>query len=199
VEASVKKELKEVKLNLPIDIYNEIEEIAKGLGSDVNDVIVKILDVISSYKNIIIELSKTLRVKKEHKVDSVFEELIYYGVEAWRGILEPLLRKLRASGRFELETLVFDPSGPSLEIELVALEGSDLLADALRIFWTLKGVTMEVIYYLEEGIEPPRGVKVDLHWDYLPDEHAIVVTIQAPSIDKLPPIYVIDKKVEPLL
>jgi hypothetical protein len=58
---------------------------------------------------------------------------------------------------------------------------------------------MEVLNYLAGGIEPPRGDKVDLHWDYLPDEHAIVVTVQAPTIDKLPPIYVIDRKVEPLL
>ena len=196
---SPKEAFKEIKVSLPEDTYNTLNEMAEALDITIEDFSMKILDVISSYKNLILELGQRLKVKKEHKVDSIFEELIYYGVEAWRGILDPILRKLKASGRFELETLQFDPSAPSIEIELVALEGSDLLADVVRIFWTLKGVTMEVIYYLEEGIEPPRGVKTDLHWDYLPDEHAIIVVVQAPSIDKLPPIYVIDKKAEPLL
>ncbi len=195
----MEKEFKEIKINVPKDVYEDINELAQQLGSNFQEVLVKILDIVSSYKNLIVELSRVLRVKKEHKVDSVFEELIYYGVEAWRGVLEPLLRSLKAWGRFELEMLEFDPVLPAIELELVALEGSDLLADAVRIYWTMKGVTMEVKYYLEEGIEPPRGVKVDLNWNYLPDEHAIVVTIQAPSITKLPPIYVIDKKVEPLL
>lgn len=196
---SSKEPFRKMKVLIPEDTYNNLVEMAEALGVTSEELSMKILDVISSYKNIVLELGQRLKVKKEHKIDSIFEELVYYGVETWRGILEPLLRRLRASGRFELETLQFDPSGPAIEIELVALEGSDLLADEIRLYWTLKGITMEIIYYLEEGMEPPRIIKADIPWDYLPDEHAIVITFQASSIDKLPPIYAIDRKVESFL
>jgi len=188
-----------IQVKLDEDTLGELREIAEALNSTPEEVAAKLLDIVASYKGLIVELANTLRVKREHKVDSVFEELVYYGVEAWRGILEPILRKLRASGRFELEMLEFDPRGPSLEVELVALEGSDLRADVVRLYLTPRGATMEVMYYLEEGIEPPMGVKVDLPWDYLPDEHAIVVTIQADNVDSLPPIHVVDRRVEALL
>ncbi|GAB6147463.1 hypothetical protein [Stetteria hydrogenophila] len=154
----------------------------------------------ASYKGIILELADKLRVKKEHLPDSVFEELVYYGVEAWRGILEPVLWRLRAVGRFELETLELDPDAPSIEVELVALEGSDLLADRVRLNWSTKGVVMEVYYYLEEGVEPPRGLRVrGGDWAYLPDEHAILVTFQGKKLSDLPPIHAVDRMVEPFV
>ena len=131
---------------------------------------------------------------------SLFEEVIYYGVEAWRGLVSRVLTRLKARGRYELEMLDFDPEGPSIELELVALEGSDLKADKIRLFWTMRGVTLEAYYYLEEGQEPPKGAKElkGVEWAYLPDEHAVVLTFQAQSLSGLPPIHAIDRMAEAL-
>ena len=193
-------EFREVTVRLPADVAEALEELAVGLGGTVEDVTAKLLDVVSSYKGVVLELASRLRVRKEHRIDSVFEELVYYGVEAWRGVLEPLLRELRAMGRFELETLELDPQTPSLEVELVALEGSDLLADVVRLNWSPEGVIMEVLYYLEEGADPPRGLKVKGgDWAYLPDEHAVLVTFQGRRLSDLPPIHAVDRMVEPYL
>ena len=187
-------------VELSPEAFEALEELAAGLGSTPEEVASKALDVIASYKGIILDLASRLRVKKEHKVDSVFEELVYYGVEAWRGVLEPILRELRAVGRFELETLELDPRTPSLEVELVALEGSDLLADVVRLNWSPDKVVMEVLYYLDEDVPPPIGLKVEGgDWAYLPDEHAILVTYQARRLDELPPIHAVDRVVEPFL
>lgn len=192
---------REVRLETTLDanVYDEIRELAEGLGVTPEELTSKLLEILSSYKGIIVELASKLRVRREHKADSVFEELVYYGVEAWRGILEPTLRLLRASGRFELEMLEFDPAGPAFEMEFVALEGSDLKADRVRLYWTMEGVTMEVYYYLEEGEEPPQGPKTELEWDYLPDEHAVVATFRARSITELPPIHAVDRMMEAIL
>lgn len=193
-------EFREVTVRLPADVAEALEELAVGLGSTVEDVTAKLLDVVASYKGVVLELASRLRVRREHRVDSVFEELVYYGVEAWRGVLEPLLGELRALGRFELEALELDPQTPSLEVELVALEGSDLLADVVRLNWSPKGVVMEVLYYLDEGAEPPRGLRVKGgEWAYLPDEHAVLVAFQARRLSDLPPVHAVDRMVEPYL
>ncbi len=190
----------ELRVKLSREAYEAFEEIAANLGATAEEAASKLLDVVASYKGILADLSSKLRVKKEHMADSVFEELIYYGIEAWRGVLEPILWKLRAMGRFELETLEFDPDAPSIEVELVALEGSDLLADKVRLNWSPRSVIMEVYYYLEEGVEPPRGLKIrGGDWAYLPDEHAVIVTFQAKKLAELPPIHAVDRMVEPFL
>ncbi len=190
----------EIRIKLSREAYEAFEEIATTLGVTAEEAASKLIDVVASYKGILADLASKLRVKKEHMADSVFEELVYYGVEAWRGVLEPLLWKLRAVGRFELETLEFDPDAPSIEVELVALEGSDLLADKVRLNWSPRSVIMEVYYYLEEGVEPPRGLKIrGGDWAYLPDEHAVMVTFQAKRISELPPIHAVDRMVEPFL
>ncbi len=190
----------EIRIKLSREAYEAFEEIATTLGVTAEEAASKLIDVVASYKGILADLASKLRVKKEHMADSVFEELVYYGVEAWRGVLEPLLWKLRAVGRFELEMLEFDPDAPSIEVELVALEGSDLLADKVRLNWSPRSVIMEVYYYLEEGVEPPRGLKIrGGDWAYLPDEHAVMVTFQAKRISELPPIHAVDRMVEPFL
>ncbi len=176
-----------------------LDELAGRLGVSREELASIVLDVIADYRGLIGEWADKLRVRKEHKAVSIFEELVYYGVEAWRGLVEPVLRRLHASGRFELEMIEFDPDTPAIEMEFYALEGSDLMADRLRIYWTPKGATMEVYYYLEEGIEPPIASKQEAQWDYLPDEHAIVITVTAPTISKLPPIHAVDRRAEAIL
>lgn len=177
----------------------ELRELAERLGVPLEELAAVVLDVVADYRGLIGEWADRLRVRRENKAVSVFEELVYYGVEAWRGIVEPVLRRLRASGRFELEMLEFDPDAPAIEMEFYALEGSDLQADRIRLYWTPQGVTLEAYYYLEEGIEPPHAPRSEVEWDYLPDEHAIVITVTAPSIAKLPPIHAIDRRAEAIL
>ena len=75
-----------------------------------------------------------------------------------------------------------------------------MLADKVRLNWSPRSVIMEVYYYLEEGVEPPRGLKIrGGDWAYLPDEHAVMVTFQAKRISELPPIHAVDRMVEPFL
>jgi HAMP domain-containing protein len=190
-----------VKLEVTLDAetLTELGELAQKLGVPVEELAAIVLDVVSDYRGFIGEWAERLRVRREHRAVSVFEELVYYGVEAWRGVVEPVLRRLRASGRYELEMLEFDPDAPAIEMEFYALEGSDLQADRIRLYWTPQGVTLEAYYYLEEGIEPPIASKEEAEWDYLPDEHAIVITVTAPSIDRLPPIHAVDRKAEAIL
>ncbi|MEB3852111.1 MAG: hypothetical protein LRS49_06005 [Desulfurococcales archaeon] len=188
-----------VEVRLDPKTARGLEELAERLGVSAEELAAIVLDVVADYRGLIGEWADRLRVRREHKAVGVFEELVYYGVEAWRGIVEPVLRRLRASGRFELEMLEFDPDTPAIEMELYALEGSDLRADRLRIYWTPEGVTMEVYYYLEEGVEPPHLPGGGEGWDYLPDEHAIVATVTASRVSELPPIHAIDRKAEAIL
>jgi hypothetical protein len=184
----------EVRLRLPEEVAEKLQRLADELGADLETVAYNVLDVLASYSGEVAAWARVLRVKKHNKPVSIFEELIYYGVEAWRGIVAKILDTLKAKGRFELEELDFDPDEPSFEIELVALEGSDLKADRLRIYWTLSGVTMEAYYYLEEGEEPPAPKKESpFDWTYLPDEHAVVITVTGERLRDLPPVHEVDR------
>ncbi len=177
------------------------DEVAEGLGklaarlkAEPEEVVSASLESMAPYAGDLARWGLDLRVKKENRLRSLFDEVYFYAVEAWRGLVSRILDRLKARGRFELEMLEFDPDEPSITVELVALEGSDLLADKLRIYWTMKGVLVEAYYYLEEGEEPPlprRGEGYD--WAYLPDEHAVVVAVEAPSLREAPPVHVLDK------
>ncbi len=184
----------EVKARLERDKAEKLARLADELGVDLNQLTYNVLDVLSSYAGEVASWARLLRVKKHNKPVSIFEELIYYGVEAWRGLVAKVLDRLNAKGRFELEELDFDPEEPSIELEMVALEGSDLRADRIRIYWTLDGVTLEAYYYLEEGEEPPRPERESPYtWHYLPDEHAVVITVSGRRLRDIPPIHVLDR------
>jgi len=188
---------REIRVEIDDEKVKKLEGLVAALGVNLNELTYILLDITSSYAGELKGWANDLRVKKENKPYSVFEELFFYGLEAWRSLVAKILNKLRARGRFELEALDFDPGEPSIEIEMVALEGSDLKADRLRIYWTLKGVTMEVYYYMEEGLEPPRPQeKSPTDWYYLPDEHAVVLVFRAEDIDGLPPIHAVDRMAE---
>ncbi len=186
-----------LRVELGDEEARKLEGLAAHLGVDLERMASIMLEVAASYVGDLKSWSQELRVKKEHRPYSIFEELFFYGVEAWRSLVAKVLDHLKARGRFELEALDFDPREPSIEIEMVALEGSDLKADRIRIYWTLRGVTLEVYYYLEEGVEPPHPKeKVDFEWYYLPDEHAVVLVFEAEGIEGLPPIHAVDRKAE---
>ncbi|MCE4611311.1 MAG: hypothetical protein F7B17_05005 [Desulfurococcales archaeon] len=184
----------EVKAFIEAEKASKLSKLAEELGTDLNTITYNLLDVLATYAGEVTAWARVLRVKKHNKPISIFEELIYYGVEAWRGIVARVLERLNAKGRYELEELEFDPDEPSIEMELVALEGSDLKADRLRIYWSMKGVVLEAYYYLEEGEEPPHPEKESpFKWDYLPDEHAVVITVSGEQLRDLPPVHVLDK------
>lgn len=184
----------EVKVHMEAEKASKLTRLAEELGIDLNKLTYNLLDVLSTYSGEVAAWARVLRVKRHNKPISIFEELIYYAVEAWRGIVAKVLERLNAKGRYELEELDFDPDEPSIEMELVALEGSDLKADRIRIYWSMKGVALEAYYYLEEGEEPPRPEReAPFKWDYLPDEHAVVISVSGERLRDLPPIHVLDK------
>lgn len=171
-----------------------LRKLAERLKVDINQLIESSLVSMSDYSGELARWGLELKVKKENRAQSLFDEVYFYAVEAWRGLVSKILDRLKAKGRFELEMLEFNPAEPSIIIELVALEGSDLLADRIRIDWSMDGVLLEAYYYLEEGQEPPLARHGDDYdWAYLPDEHAVVVTIRADNLLNVPPIHVIDK------
>lgn len=171
-----------------------LERLAERLGVGVEELVSALLESLAPYAGELARWGLELKVRRENRVQSLFDEVVFYAVEAWRGVVERVLDKLKARGRFELEMLQLDPDEGEITLELVALEGSDLAADRLRIHWSPRGVLVEAYYYLEEGEEPPlqrRGEGYD--WAYLPDEHAVVVTVQARSLSEVPPVYVLDR------
>jgi len=171
-----------------------LERLASRLKASPGEVVGASLESMASYAGDLARWGLELRVKREHRVQALFDEVYFYAVEAWRSIVSKVLDRLKARGRFELTMLDFDPDEPSIEMELVALEGSDLLADKLVIHWSMEGVTVEAYYYLEEGEEPPlQRAGEGYDWAYLPDERAVVVTVRARSLRDVPPVHVLDK------
>lgn len=184
----------ELVIELDEKTLNKLIRMAEALKSSVDELVVASLSSMAEYNSELAKWGLDLKVRKEHRVGSLFDEVYFYAVEAWRGLVSRILDKLKARGRFELEMLEFNPDEPGIVVELAALEGSDLLADRVRIDWSLDGVLLEAYYYLEEGSEPPlarHGEGYD--WAYLPDERAVVVSIKAKSLRDLPPIHVIDR------
>ena len=184
----------EIRVEVSSEALRGLERLAESLKTSVEDLVAGSLESMSAYSGHLARWGLELRVRKEHRVASLFDEVYFYAVEAWRGLVSRILDRLKARGRFELEMLEFDPEEPGVIVELVALEGSDLLADRLRIDWGVNEVLVEAYYYLEEGEEPPlprQGEGFD--WVYLPDERAVVVTVRAPKLSMIPPVHVIDK------
>ncbi len=171
--------------------YEKLSKAAERLGTDVSGLLSAASESLSSYTGDLVEWGLELRVRKENRVQAVFDELVYYGVEARRGVVNRVLSMLKAKGRFELEELTLDPVEPSLEIELVALEGSDLLCDRVRINWSLNGVIVESYYY-NIGSEAKTGTISGFNVSYLPDEDALVVSYTARSLTEVPPLHKFD-------
>ncbi len=184
----------EVKIEVKIseEAYSRLSQLSGKLGVSVDSLASSTLDVIASYSQDIAVLGSKLAVPQDKRVYSVFEELIYYGILGWREVVDKILEHLEAVGSFELESMEFEPLGPLIEVEMVALEASKLKADALRIAWSPQGVTLEVYYYLEAEVKPaPRG-ELKYEWSYLPDEHAVVINVTANSIAELPKLKIVD-------
>lgn len=192
---------KRIAVELDSDVVERLTTLGKALGSvDVGDVVSVLAEVAASYRGDISSWAGELKVRRDHKKYSVFEELFFYGVSTWRELVSKVLSHLRARGRFELEDLDFDPESGHLELELVALEGSDLKADRVLVAWSPSGVYMEVYYYLEDGSEPPRPEeRIDTDWSYLPDENALVLSYKGSRLSELPPIHRVDDVARNLL
>ncbi len=183
-----------IKIEIDEETRKLLEDLAKRLGVSLNDIVRIIAENLGDYKYDIEDWANQLKVKKEHKADSVFNELFYYGIASYKNMVNRVLDVLKAKGRYELEYLELDPSTGTLEIELVALEGSDLLSDRLRISWSPSSVIVESYYYLEEDEEPPlQRLGKGYDWSYLPDEHAIVVSVTGKTLKDIPPIYKLDE------
>ncbi|MCE4625378.1 MAG: hypothetical protein F7C35_05895 [Desulfurococcales archaeon] len=183
-------------IEIPEETMELASRLAERLHVSVEELLRSLLDVLGSYSGDLVEWALDLRVRREHMPDALFEELVFYGVEAKKGVVDRVLNMLKARGRFELEHLELDPETGSIELEMVALEGSDLEADRIRVGWSPRGVIVEALYYLEEDTPPPilrksKDPKIDVA--YLPDEHAILVTATGKSLKEVPPIHVMDR------
>ncbi len=180
------------------EVYKGLEEVASRLNVGVEELVGILMELAYSYRDYIASMGEGLRVRRENKARSVLEEVFYYGVEAWRGVVDKVLDRLKARGRFELEELDLDPDEPSIEMELVALEGSDLRVDRVRINWSIDGVIVEAYYYIGEYYEhvPARVGRFDVA--YHPDEEAVVVTRTGSRLADIPPLHEFDRVVEEL-
>jgi hypothetical protein len=183
----------ELRVEVNDDAYKGVEKLANRLKVRVDKVVQACSESMSSYSGELARWGLDLKVRREHRLASLFDEVFFYAVESWRGLVSKVLDRLKARGRFELEMLEFDPDEPGFIMEFAALEGSDLLADRLRIDWGPRDVLVEAYYFLEEGEEPPlQRHGEDYDWSYLPDERAIVVSVSRRSLREVPPIYVLD-------
>jgi len=186
--------LVEVRVEVDRETGERLSRMAERLKASVDDLVKASLESMAAYSGDLARWGLDLRVRKEHRLASLFDEVYFYAVEAWRSLVSRVLDRLKARGRFELEMLEFDPDEPGFIMEFAALEGSDLLADRLRVDWGPDGVLVEAYYYLEEGEEPPlQRHGEDYDWAYLPDERAVVVTVRRRSLREVPPVYVLDR------
>jgi hypothetical protein len=185
-----------VELRLEVDpgVYEKIGKLAEKLNTNVANIVLQVLSVLADYSNDIVGLGELLAVSGDKRAVSTLEELIYYGVESWRSIVNPLLGYLGAVGCYELESIDFEPLEPLLEVEMVALEGCRYKVDRFTLTWSPKGVSLEAYYYLERGVRPSPKASIAYEWSFLPDENAIVVSITAPSIAQIPQLEAIDRE-----
>ena len=185
-----------VELRLEVDpgVYEKIGKLAEKLNTNVANIVLQVLSILADYSSDIAGLGELLAVSSDKRAESTFEELIYYGVESWRSIVNPLLGYLGAVGCYELESIDFEPLEPLLEVEMVALEGCRYKVDRFTLTWSPKGVSLEAYYYLERGVRPSPKASIAYEWSFLPDENAIVVSITAPSIAKIPQLEAIDRE-----
>ncbi len=182
---------RKIEAKISDSAYEKLSKAAERLGTTTSELATAVLETLSSYTGDLVEWGLEIKVKKENRIQALFDELIYYGVEARRGIVNRILNMLKAKGRFELEELSLDPVEPSLEVELVALEGSDLLCDRVRINWSLNGVIVEAYYY-NVGSEVRTGDVSGFTVSYLPDEDALVISYTSDTLAKTPPLYKFD-------
>lgn len=184
-----------MKLNVNSRVYEAIEKLARRLNTNVEGLALALLDIVAEYSNDIAGLGRELAVSDDKRAVSTLEELIYYGIESWRNIINNLLGIIKARGCYELESLDFEPLEPLVEVEMVALEGCRYEADKLSLTWSPKGVVLEAYYYLEPGVKLEPHTTLAYEWSYLPDEHAIVVSITASSIEQIPTLDSIEKEI----
>ncbi|MEB3845380.1 MAG: hypothetical protein LRS48_06875 [Desulfurococcales archaeon] len=183
-----------IVVELPEEALDGLERLSATLKVRPEDVLASAGSVFADYSEDLSRWGLELKVRREHRLDSLMEEVVYYAVTSYRNVVSRLLDRLKAKGRFELEHFEIIPEDSTLVVELVALEGSDIAADRVRIVWSPEGVLVEAYYYLEEDLEPPlRRNPEGFSWDYLPDEHAIVVAVQAKSMREVPPLYRFDQ------
>jgi hypothetical protein len=192
------KDFVELRLNVDPKIYEAVSKLAQSLNTTVSDVTLALLDILAEYSNDIAGLGKDLAVSDDKRAVSTLEELVYYGIESWRNIVNTLLDIIKAKGCYELESLDFEPLEPLIEVEMVALESCRYKADKLSLAWSPKGVILEVYYYLEPGVKPGLHITLAYEWSYLPDEHAVVISVTASSIAQIPPLEDIEREAEKL-
>ena len=186
--------LMEIRVEIGGETSEKLSRMAERLKANVEDIVRASLESMAAYSGELARWGLDLKVRKEHRLASLFDEVYFYAVEAWKSLVSRVLDRLKAKGRFELEMLEFDPDEPGFIMEFAALEGSDLMADRLRLDWGPDGVLVEAYYYLEEGEEPPlQRHGEDYDWAYLPDEKAVVVTVRKRSLREVPPVYVLDR------
>lgn len=188
----------ELRLELSKEKLEKLAKLSEKLKCSPDRLVKSLIEVLSDYSDRVGALGSRLRVKDEVLVNSVFEELIFYGVVAWEEVVERVLNRLGASGCYELNDLDFEPSKPYLELEFVALELCDLKADVVVVKWSPDEVVLEVSYYLENRPAPHKSVETSYEWFYEPDEHAVVFRASSRSFLRLPKLADIDKEAEKL-
>lgn len=178
--------------------YEKISRLAEKLKTSPERVLAYLADVLSDYGDRLESLASELRVREEARAESVFEEVVFYGVVMWESLLREVLSHLGAVGCYELNDLDFDPLTPYLEVELVALELCELKADVVVVKWSSSDVVAEAYYYLEDEPKPDKPVALRFDWLYEPDEHAVVLRASARSLALLPKIRELDEEASKL-
>jgi len=198
VEFKAEEEKVELKVVVDKKVYEKISKLSEAFKTKPEDFTAALLDVLSDYSGDIASLGKDLAVSDDKRALSTLEELVFYGVESWRRIVNTILELLGAKGCYELESIDFEPLEPLIEVEFVALEGCKFKADRVVVSWSPKGVVLEAFYYLESRPRPEPKVKLAFEWSYLPDEHAILLSVARTSIAEIPRLQVLDAEVEKL-
>lgn len=195
---SASEQSRELRLELNKEELEKLIKLSEKLKSSPERVIKSLVDVLSDYSDKIGALGSKLKVKDEVLAESVFEELVFYGVVVWEEIVNKVLDSLGASGCYELHDMEFEPVKSYLGLEFVALERCDLKADVVVVKWDPNEVVLEVFYYLEEKPAPQKTIKTSYEWFYEPDEHAVIIRVPLKSLLEAPKLADIDVEVKKL-
>ena len=102
----------EVRVEVDRDTGERLSRMAERLKASVDDLVKASLESMAAYSGDLARWGLDLRVRKEHRLASLFDEVYFYAVEAWRSLVSRVLDLVKARGRFELEMLEFDPDEP---------------------------------------------------------------------------------------
>ncbi|MDG6222939.1 MAG: hypothetical protein IAX21_00910 [Candidatus Bathyarchaeota archaeon] len=208
---------KKISLDLPEKDYEELSSLGQLYNRDVNQVILDVINAVSTESHSI----KTIRKESKVPIDltSAIYSVFYAGRNAIDNLFNPILDKLGVKGLYLLNDMEFDIDDNSLSISFNAHKDCNLHIDEFNIWLESGGPSILASSYVETekiNIEKLRKLiekadcpetedyaELDTFETSMLDEDEEIATIQinlsAETVDDFPSIETLSIFVEKLL